>query len=112
MDVTFSPDAIARLAGAARTIRLREMQAALADRLSAGASIGEFFEHGRQLIEELRTLGHDLWSFDSDGEEFETWCSDWTRVDGGGLLSVTFRYPHEVEVAWREPTRASGTEAG
>jgi hypothetical protein len=101
MDAAFSPDAIAKLDDGDRPERLRAMQAALAERLSRDATIGEFFGQSRQLIDELRTLGHDLWSFDSDGEDFESWCGDWTRADGGGPLTITFHYPSEVEVSWR-----------
>jgi hypothetical protein len=108
MDTAFSPNAIAELDDASRLERLRSMQAALAGRLSPETTVAAFFVQSGHLIDELRTLGHDLWSFDSDGEEFESWCGDWTRADGGGPLSITFRYPREVEVSWRQPTSKAG----
>jgi hypothetical protein len=101
METTFGRGALTSLDAEARSARVAALRLALMDRLSIVASAGEFFAQSRGLVEELRALGHDLWSFDSDGEEFETWCGDWTR-SGGGSLTITFRYPVQVEVAWRE----------
>ena len=51
------------------------------------------------LVSDLRSLGHDLWSFDED-DDFEIWCPDYARPTGPGII-VTFR-PDSVEVAWKE----------
>ena len=101
METNFGREAMISLDAKARSARLAALRVALMDRLSNEASASEFFAQSHALVEELRALGHDLWSFDSDGEEFETWCGDWTR-SGGGPLTITFRYPLQVEVAWRE----------
>ncbi len=108
MDAAFSPNEIAKLDEGPRLDRLQAMQAALVERLAGEMSIEGFFARSRGLIDELRLLGHDLWSFDSDGEEFESWCGDWTQAGGGGPLWITFRYPREVEVSWREPKWSAG----
>jgi hypothetical protein len=108
MEAAFSRDVLAKLDERSRLERLRAMQAALAGRFSHGMTVVEFFDQSRLLIDELRIQGHDLWSFDSDGDEFESWCGDWTRADGGGPLSITFRYPSEVEVSWRAATSKAG----
>ena len=108
METAFSRDAIAKLDEGSRPERLCALQAALVGRFSHGMTVVAFFEQSRLLIEELRMQGHDLWSFDSDGEEFESWCGDWTRSDGGGPLSITFHYPSEVEVSWRAATSKAG----
>jgi hypothetical protein len=101
MDAVFVPAAIASLGAEARAERLRSLEATLAGLLPKESSRREFFERSHGLVEELRALGHDLWSFDSDGDDFETWCGDWTRT-GSGPMTVTFRYPRRVEVSWRE----------
>jgi len=99
MDAAFSPEAIRRLDEPARSDRLRELAASLRDRLSSDMAVAEFFAQSRRLVDELRSLGHDLWSFDTDGESFEIWCGDWTSAAGGRLL-ITFGYPREAEVTW------------
>jgi hypothetical protein len=106
MDALFAPSVIAELDEGARANRLRDLEAALEGRLPRNASSSEFFAESRRAIDELRALGHDLWSFDSDGEAFETWCGDWTKPGGGGRLSITFRHPRTVEAAWSRPPSA------
>ncbi|NBD07932.1 hypothetical protein [Corallococcus silvisoli] len=56
------------------------------------------------IIEELRQLGHDLWSFDAS-DEMQSWCGDWTAPANGGRLFVDFTYreeaPREVRVTFK-----------
>ena len=108
MEAEFKPEAIASLDDETRPARLRALETALTARLPSDASAREFFMQSQMLVEELRSLGHDLWSFDTDGEEFEIWCGDWTRAGGGGPMTITFRYPRQVEVTWRDETRGAG----
>ena len=49
------------------------------------------------IIEELRSLGHDLWSFD-DSDEREVWCPNYEGGDKPGLI-LTFA-ADGVEVEW------------
>ncbi|MDP2344401.1 MAG: hypothetical protein Q8O67_25810 [Deltaproteobacteria bacterium] len=52
------------------------------------------------IVERLRLVGHDLWSFDEE-EEYEIWCPDYSRGQGRGLI-LTFRVDGPVEVDWSD----------
>lgn len=106
MDAIHSVQELAGLDESTRALRLRELEEVLAKQFNDGLSREQFFETANGLVGELRTLGHDLWSFDTDGNTFEIWCGDYTKEGGGGPLSVEFRYPNKVEINWR------GREAG
>lgn len=65
----------------------------------------DFHARVRELVDELRAAGHDLWSWDlSEGDEpndtWEIWGPDYGTPTGPGIL-VTFR-PDEVCVEWTE----------
>ena len=68
----------------------------LTSRLNEGT---EFHAQVRALVEELRALGHDLWSYDED-DDFEIWGPDYQRPSGAGLV-VTFR-TNSVLVEWSD----------
>jgi hypothetical protein len=52
-------------------------------------------------IEALRSVGHDLWSFDDDGNGWQTWCGDYSQpVPSPAELILEFRVPDRVEVTW------------
>lgn len=57
----------------------------------------EFHEGVRALVEELRALDHDLWSFD-ESDEMEVWCPNYQTPSGPGIV-VTFT-TEGVKVAW------------
>jgi hypothetical protein len=52
------------------------------------------------VVEALRSIGHDLWSLDDNGDA-QLWCGDWTRPQPGGELRLRLVRPQEVEVIWR-----------
>jgi hypothetical protein len=52
---------------------------------------GDPEKESRQLVEELRALGHDLWSFD-ESTDFQIWCGDWVKPKHPYELILTFRY--------------------
>ncbi|HEY1693182.1 MAG TPA: hypothetical protein VGG39_13535 [Polyangiaceae bacterium] len=57
--------------------------------------------HGRgvsQVVTELRSAGHDLWSFDV-GDDRELWCADWTKPSGPGII-LHVRADGSCEVSW------------
>ncbi|MEI9953719.1 MAG: hypothetical protein WDO74_33245 [Pseudomonadota bacterium] len=54
---------------------------------------------GRALAAQLRALGHDLISLD-ESDDFQDWQARWHHPRGTFTLSLTFRLPHAVEVAW------------
>ena len=52
-------------------------------------------------IEALRTVGHDLWSLDDDGDSWQAWCGDYSRAEPSQAeLILEFRGPARVEVTW------------
>jgi hypothetical protein len=69
---------------------------AISERIRAAPS---FFECIPALVEELRAAGHDLWSYDSDGEGWEVWCPNWAKPTGPGIF-VVFRAEGPSEVGW------------
>lgn len=72
-----------------------ELAAILAKRMRASDSFGT---EARACVDELRELGHDLWSFDED-DEFQTWCPNYENPTGPGIV-ITFSAPNEVTVEW------------
>jgi hypothetical protein len=75
----------------------RELAEALAHRF-AGSGL-PWADLGYAVIDELRSLGHDLWSFD-EGEDFQIWGGDYMHPDTAGKLELMFHPPSEVEVVW------------
>jgi hypothetical protein len=52
-------------------------------------------------IDALRLVGHDLWSFDEDGQGWQAWCGDYSKPEGSQTeLILEFRIPDRVEVTW------------
>ena len=71
-----------------RSHLVQELAVELTRRLQA-ASDAEV--EARVLVEELRTLGHDLWSFD-ESVDFQIWCGDWVTPKQRHELIVHFVY--------------------
>jgi hypothetical protein len=59
----------------------------------------EFHQGVRELVDHLRALGHDLWSFD-ESDAMEVWCPNYQTPSGPGIV-VTFT-TEGVEVEWSE----------
>jgi hypothetical protein len=52
-------------------------------------------------IESLRSVGHDLRSFDDDGDAWQTWCGNYSHpAPAPAELILEFRVPDRVEVTW------------
>ena len=62
-------------------------------------SIENFDQNVKEVIEELRKIGHDLWCFDSD-DDFQIWCGDWTKKEKMGKLVLDFTKINPVIVSW------------
>ena len=103
----YSADAVGALGDADRSARLATLQSELVRRMAAVSTVEQFFARSRELVDELRSLGHDLWSFDSDGGEFEIWCGDYSPGARGTPMIVTFRFPTAVKIEW-----STGREVG
>jgi hypothetical protein len=89
-----------------RWLRCARLATVISDRVR---SADDFSGRVEELVGELRSAGHDLWSFDSDGETFEVWRPDYART-GPGII-VTFRVDGPSEVAWPWPSRWDGVPA-
>ena len=61
---------------------------------------GEAFTAGVLLIDKLRLLGHDLWSWDYDGESVEEWGGDYMAPKSMGRLIVCVHREWRVRVDW------------
>jgi hypothetical protein len=86
LDSRFSYDGL--LGAADRPRLLEELSAELTRRLRAAADPER---EGRVLIEELRSLGHDLWSFD-ESDDFQLWCGDYVSPKQPWELLVEIFY--------------------
>ncbi len=83
----------------------KELCEELSDMLSLRLRSAPSFHAGvLDCIGQLRSEGHDLWSFD-EGDDFELWCPDYSQPSGPGLV-LTFDMPAKVTVQW------SSAEAG
>jgi hypothetical protein len=49
------------------------------------------------IVRDLRALGHDLWSFDDNGDG-GAWCADWTRPDAGPTLVLETAYGLDADL--------------
>ncbi len=58
----------------------------------------DFHGEVREIVEGLRALGHDLWSYD-ESDDLEVWGPDYENNGGPGII-LTFRVPAAVEVDW------------
>ena len=59
-----------------------------------------FHQQIRCLIDQLRILGHDLWSID-EADDFEIWGPNYQAPSSSGVI-VTFSLDGTVEVDWVE----------
>ena len=98
----FSKKAFQGLDAAGKAALAVELGAALAERLRGR----NFHEQVGQLVEELRSLGHDLWSFD-ESDDFEVWCPNYHAASGPGIV-ITFTV-EDVRVEWSGSDEQSST---
>ncbi|HEY2749266.1 MAG TPA: hypothetical protein VGL86_31830, partial [Polyangia bacterium] len=73
IEARFSYEAL--MAAADRASVVRELEDELTRRLRGAANP---VQEASRIIEELRRLGHDLWSFDDRGD-VQLWCGDWVH---------------------------------
>jgi hypothetical protein len=85
----------------------------LAETLSQEFRVGrEWTETAYGVIQELRKLGHDLWSFDDESPRFQIWCPDWSRTTGALDLTLHFDAPDFVSVSIKIDGHLSEADAG
>ena len=102
VDPKFSRHAIESLSSTERAERLGELEQSLTSRLSGHqANWNGYWEEAQQAIDDLKSLGHDLWSHDYDGHRRHLWGWDYMRPDASGLLQIQFDFEGVVETFWR-----------
>lgn len=93
----FRFDRMLRLSATERGSVLHTLADVLRSRLQQA---DHFHSATYQLIEELRTLGHDLWSHD-ESDDMQVWGPNYEYTTGPGMV-LTFHASGEVEVEWTE----------
>ena len=69
----FHRSTIVSLSSADREGTLQRLQSALLVRMSSIAEHYDFFAEAQNVVEDLKKLGFDLWSWGYDGEAEEIW---------------------------------------
>jgi hypothetical protein len=77
-------------------------EAELTRRLEPFTNWDEYWKETHEIINELRRIGHDLWSHDYDGEGTHLWGWDYMRMETAGFLQIQFDFNGKVKMFWRE----------
>jgi len=81
--------------------RLLELQNELRFFLENENVLQEFFTKTYDAIEQLKAVGHDLWSIDYDSET-EQWGGNYMEAESAGKLSTKFNLKDRVIVSWKQ----------
>jgi len=85
-----------------RKNRLKELQGFLNWRFSNTTSHNDFFSEIQPVIDELNAIGHDLYSWDYNGEDTEIYGGDYMHLDTADKLVIEFCFPKNIKVRWEE----------
>ena len=85
-----------------RKFRLKRLKNYLEGELQGITDHKEYFAATEQLISILKSYGHDLWSWDYDGEGIEEWGGNYMKPESAGKLYIKFTFQGEVLVNWEE----------
>ena len=107
--VEFSRDAIENLPAEARRVRLAQLGEELSLRLRAHPDWAAYWLEVQCVIDDLRAVGHDLWSHDYDGQRRMLWGWDYMRPEIAGQLQIQFDHQGTVKVFWRTENPRLGT---
>ena len=105
----FRRDLLEALPYEERRVHLQELEERLTTRLRNHTTWDNYWEEVLCIIEDLRSVGHDLWSHDYDGERRHLWGWDYGRPDGAGYLQIQFDYEGSVKTFWRTDNPRLGT---
>ncbi|GAA6140176.1 hypothetical protein NBRC116583_39240 [Arenicella sp. 4NH20-0111] len=81
-----------------REIKLEELKSILEGRLLKALSHKDFFDETYRIIDGLKSVGHDLWSWGYDGSSKELWGGDYMKPSEMGQLKIEFIFPGQVNV--------------
>ena len=95
MDQEFRRQAFEGADSALRSLLCHRLAEAVRARL---ATAGKFHDCVYGIVEELRQLGHDLWSID-EGDDFQVWGPDYGKPAQSGLL-IHFEAEGPIDVEW------------
>lgn len=98
----FHRSTVISLPAGARKETLHSLQATLLERVSSRTDHHDFFAEAQKVIEELKNLGFDLWSWGYNGDDKEIWGWDYVAKSNSGELIVEFHFPRKVVVRWGE----------
>ena len=87
------------------------LQQQLTERLRDSPDWNTYWNEVERIISDLRTVGHDLWSHDYDGERFQLWGWDYMRPETAGMLQIQFEYKGTVKTFWRTENPRLGAGA-
>ena len=97
----FGRAALESLVGSDRLHRLVELSGVLTQEIESADTHDAFFRRSPELIESLKSIGHDLWSWDYDGDSYEMWGGDYSNPNSAGKLLVEFFFPGRVRASWQ-----------
>ena len=66
-----------------------------------------------EVVAALKGVGHQLYSFDEDGEGMAIWCGDYSKEGACDTeLILRFETPSLCEVTWKTPSGSCEAKAG
>jgi hypothetical protein len=85
-----------------RTAALLELRTAIDARLDPKREWEAYWVEVKAVIAELKAAGHDLWSWDYDGERGQLWGWDYMRPEQAGRLQIQFTFEGPCRTWWRD----------
>ena len=97
----FAPEVLESLDDDARSTRIADLATRVNSELANAVDLGSFQARLYAVIDELKSIGHDLWSHDYDCE-IEQWGGNYMHPATAGKLWLTSTYPTGVVLQWQE----------
>ncbi len=85
-----------------RKLMLTSLEIDLVNRLNSYSDWNKYWKEVDSIIEELKQVGHDLWSHDYNGESKHLWGWNYMKMETAGFLQIQFDFNGTVNVFWRE----------
>ena len=80
---------------------LQTLEEQLTQRLKDCAEWDGYWIQVREIIDDLRLEGHDLWDHDFDGQSRQLWGWNYENPDTAGFLQILFQHKGPVRTFWR-----------